>query len=116
MKQSWLRAQLGVARATLSKMLKALEKLGLVERNTDEFDRRTKKVTLTYEARSLVWRVLVALVRTRELAKVIDAALERTREPVDAATERRNVDSIATRLLARLARRWDSVHVAFDAC
>jgi DNA-binding MarR family transcriptional regulator len=116
MQQSWLRAQLGVARATLSKMLKALEKLGLVERKTDEFDRRTKKVTLTYEARSLVWRVLVALVRTRELAKVIDAALEHTREPVDAATERRNVDSIATRLLARLARRWDSVHVAFDAC
>jgi len=116
MQQSWLRAQLGVARATLSKMLKALEKAGLVERKEDEFDRRTKRVTLTYAARSLVWNVLVALVRTREIAKVIDAALERHPTKVEAAVERKNVESIAIRLLSRLARRWDSVHVAFDAC
>ena len=116
MQQSWLRGELGVARATLSKMLKALEKAGLVERKPDEFDRRTKRVTLTYAARSLVWNVLVALVRTREIAKVIDAALERHPTKVEAAVERKNVESIAIRLLSRLARRWDSVHVAFDAC
>ena len=116
MSQSFLRAQLGVARATISKMLKALEKLGLVERKTDEFDRRTKRVTLTFSARSLVWQVLVALVRPREIAKVIDAALERHVPKVEAAQERRNVESIAVRLLSRLARRWDGVHVAFDAC
>ena len=116
MSQSFLRARLGVARATLSKMLKALEKLGLVERKTDEFDRRTKRVTLTFAARSLVWNVLVALVRTREIGKVIDAALERHVTRVAAADERRKVESIAIRLLTRLARRWDTVHVAFDAC
>jgi len=97
-------------------MLKALEKLGLVERKTDEFDRRTKRVTLTFAARSLVWNVLVALVRTREIGKVIDAALERHVTRVEAADERRKVESIAIRLLSRLARRWDTVHVAFDAC
>jgi DNA-binding MarR family transcriptional regulator len=116
MPQSFLRAQLGVARATISKMLRALEKLGLVERKTDELDRRTKTVTLTYAARSLVWTVLVALVRTRAIAKVIDAALEDHVPEVDAAVERGSVASLAVRLLSRLARRWDSVHVAFDAC
>ena len=114
--QSWLRAQLGVARATVSKMLRALEKLGLVERKTDEWDRRTKIVTLTYAARSLVWRVLVALVRPREIANVIDAALEQHVPRVEASEERKKVESIAVRLLSRLARRGEGVHVAFDAC
>src|SRR5262249_335539 len=75
--QLWLREGLGIARSTMSRMLKALEKLGLVARETDPWDRRTKKVTLTFEARSLVWRVLVALVRTRVLADVIDRGLLR---------------------------------------
>ena len=116
MSQSVLRAQLGVARATLSTMLKALEKLGLVERKTHEFDRRTKRVTLTYAARSLMWNVLVALVRRRVLADVIDRALMQHLPPVDPAAERGAVDSIAIRVLCALARRGESVHVAFDAC
>jgi DNA-binding MarR family transcriptional regulator len=116
MSQSWLRAQLGVARATISRMLKALEKLGLVERKTDEWDRRTKRVTLTYAARSLVWNVIVALVRPRVLANVIDAGLERIRPPVSAEVERRAAQSLSLRVLWPLARRGDGVHLAFAAC
>ena len=116
MAQSWLRGELGVARATISKMLKALEKLGLVERKTDEWDRRTKRVTLTYAARSLVWRVLVALVRPRVLASVIDEGLEMVRPPVTAEAERRAVESLSVRLLWPLARRGDGVQLAFAAC
>ena len=113
MSQSFLRAQLGVARATVSKMLRALEKLGLVERKPDEWDRRTKRVTLTYAARSLVWNVLVALVRTRVLASVIDGGLEMHRPPVSAEAERRAVESLSFRILWPLVRRGESVHVAF---
>ena len=115
MPQSWLRAQLGVARATVSRMLKALERLGFVERKPDEYDRRTKKVTLTFEARSIVWNVLVALVRPRVLATVIDEGLERTRPPVSAEAERRAAESLSFRILCKLARRGDAVHIAFDA-
>ena len=115
MTQCGLRARLGVSRTTVSKMLKALEKLGLVHRKTDELDRRTKRVTLTFEARSLVWSVLDALVRPRILAKVIDAALEVHEPPVSAEAEREAVGSLGFRLLCSLARRWDDVHVAFEA-
>jgi len=113
--QSWLRAELGVARATISRMLKALEKLGLVERKIDPYDRRTKTVTLTYSARSLVWNVLVALVRPRVLGKVIDAGLEMHKPPVTAEAERRAVESLSFRVLWRLMRRGESAHLAFDA-
>ena len=115
MSQRWLRGQLGVARATISRMLKALEKLGLVERKIDEWDRRTKRVTLTYLARSLVWNVLVALVRPRVLAKVIDAGLELHRPPVSAAAERRAAESLSFRVLWPLVRRGDGVQLAFAA-
>ena len=116
MSQSWLRAQLGVARATVSRMLKALEKLGLVERKPDEWDRRTKRVTLTYEARSLVWNILEALVRPRVLAKLIDRGLETIRPPVSAEVERRAAQSLTFRILWPLMRRGDGTHLAFDAC
>jgi MarR family transcriptional regulator for hemolysin len=115
MAQSALRAELGVARATVSRMLKALEKLHLVERKTDELDRRTKTVTLTHAAQSLVWNVLVALVRPRVLASVIDKGLEMIQPPVTAEAERCAAASISFRALWPLARRGDSVHVAFDA-
>ena len=115
MAQSFLRAQLGVARATVSRMLIALERLGVVERKVDEYDRRTKKVTLTYTARSLVWNVLVALVRPRVLANVIDNGLEACRPPVSAEAERRAVESLSVRVLRPLARRGDGVHLAFEA-
>ena len=115
MRQSWLRGELGVARATLSRMLKALERLGLVERKTDDWDRRTKKVTLSFAARSLVWNVLVALVRPRVLANVIDAGLERHPPPVSADAERRAAESLSFRIMWPLVRRGDSVNLAFDA-
>ena len=112
--QSWLRAHLGVARATISKMLQAMEKLGFVEREIDEDDRRTKKVTLTYKARALVWRVLDELVRPRVLANVIDKGLEMI-APVSAEAERRALESLSRRVLWMLARKWDVVWLAFDA-
>ena len=115
MQQSWLRAQLGVARATVSRMLRALEKLGLVERKQDVWDRRTKKVTLTFKARSLVWNVLVALVRPRVLASVIDRGLEMHRPPVSAEDERRAAQSLSFRVLWPLARRGECVELAFAA-
>jgi DNA-binding MarR family transcriptional regulator len=115
MPQSWLRAELGVARATISRMLIALEKLGLVERQIDEDDRRTKRVTLTYAARSLVWRILVALVRPRVLGRRIDAGLENTMPPVSAEEERKAVASLSFRILWPLARRGDGVHLSFAA-
>ena len=115
MPQSWLRGHLGVARATLSRMLLALEKLGFVERKIEETDRRTKRVTLTHAARSLVWNVLVGLVRPRVLSSVIDEGLERHHPPVTAEAERRAAESISLRVLWPMVRRGDGVHLGFEA-
>jgi DNA-binding MarR family transcriptional regulator len=56
--QAWLSIELGVTRATVSRMLIALERLGLVKRTwrieSDYFGRRSKWVTLTDEGRRLV--------------------------------------------------------------
>ena len=56
--QAWLSIELGVTRATVSRMLIALERLGLVKRvwklEADYFCRRSKWVTLTDEGRRLV--------------------------------------------------------------
>jgi DNA-binding MarR family transcriptional regulator len=46
-RQSVLRRVLGVSRATVSKMLASLEELGLLTRETDREDRRTRRVRLT---------------------------------------------------------------------
>ena len=45
--QSGLRRMLGVSGATISRMLKALKQLGLVDTFVDEFDRRCKVLVLT---------------------------------------------------------------------
>jgi DNA-binding MarR family transcriptional regulator len=52
--QSALRRALGVCRATVSRMLASLEKLGLVRRRVYAFDRRQKVVELTNRGR---WRI-----------------------------------------------------------
>ena len=51
-KQSKIRAALGVARSTVSRMLKSLEELGIVRRTKSDGDRRTRRVELTPEGRS----------------------------------------------------------------
>ena len=52
--QMALRSALGVARATISEMLTALESLGLVARDNFLPDRRTRSVALTTKGRELV--------------------------------------------------------------
>src|SRR5580698_10099851 len=47
MRQSSLRGQLGVSRPTVSRMLASLERLGLIARKRDLFDRRQLVVALT---------------------------------------------------------------------
>jgi len=83
--QHWLRERLGVARSTLSRMLRSLERLGWVRRTRSEWDGRTRHVELTYAARSLVWRILTELVRSRVVADEVDGALAIEREVAETA-------------------------------
>src|SRR5258706_5204243 len=73
--QSELRSELGVARATISRMLISLEKLGWITREPNPFDRRTRDCLLTYEGRRIVAAVMSALIWPRVIAKIVDAAL-----------------------------------------
>ncbi|HEY2367584.1 MAG TPA: MarR family transcriptional regulator, partial [Polyangiaceae bacterium] len=63
--QSELRRALGVARATISVMVRALVKLGWITREVNPFDRRTLDCLLTYEGRRVVASVMSALIWPR---------------------------------------------------
>ena len=63
--QSELRRRLGVARATISRMLRSLERLGWITRERDPDDRRTRRCVLTYEGRRVVASVMSELVWPR---------------------------------------------------
>ena len=104
--QSELRRRLGVARATISRMLRSLEKLGWIERVVNPFDRRTRDCLLTYEGRRVVASVMSALVWPRVIAKVVDAALGG-----DAEKERGAVEWLARRLVVAFAIRRASAFV-----
>ena len=73
--QRYVRHHLGVARSTVCRMIRALEGLGLVERDGSRLaeDRRTLMCALTQRGRELVARVYGELVHTREIAHAIDA-------------------------------------------
>ena len=74
-RQKALRRALGVCRATISRMLTSLEKLGLVTRRIDISDRRQKVVTLTTLGR---WRIAFAhrhLTRSGWTQLAVDSAL-----------------------------------------
>lgn len=73
--QRELRRTLGVARATLSEMLGALEGLGLVKRWACWFDMRTRLVELTALGRSLVRRVREKWMDSGEVTLAVDACL-----------------------------------------
>ena len=73
--QSELRTELGVARATISRMVRALVKIGWIEREVNAFDRRTLDCLLTYEGRRVVASVMSALIWPKVIAKIVDAAL-----------------------------------------
>ncbi|MBL8609449.1 MAG: MarR family transcriptional regulator [Myxococcales bacterium] len=62
--QSLLMWQLGLAGATVSKMLKLLDAHGLVQRDVDPVDLRRRIVRLTDEARALLAKVRRVLLRT----------------------------------------------------
>ena len=104
--QSEIRLRLGVARATISRMLRSLERLGWIERVVNPFDRRTRDCLLTYEGRRVVASVLSALVWPRVIAKVVDVALGG-----DVAKERSAVELLARRLVIAFAIRRASACV-----
>ena len=99
--QSDLRRVLGVARATISRMVIALERLGWITREVNPDDRRTRDCLLTYEGRRVVASVMSALIWPREIAKIVDAALHTN----DVAQERKAVDWLARRLVVAFAMR-----------
>jgi DNA-binding MarR family transcriptional regulator len=105
--QSHLRGRLGVARATISRMLKSLEKLGWIERVVNPFDRRTRDCVLTYEGRRIVASVMSALIWPRVIARAIDDALHT--QDVDA--ERRAAEWLCRRLVYAFAMRWADGYV-----
>lgn len=71
--QRYVRHHLGVARSVVSRMLRALEELGLVERG-ERFahDRRTRVCRLTSRGRELVASVWRELVQSRVVADELD--------------------------------------------
>jgi DNA-binding MarR family transcriptional regulator len=96
--QSELRLRLGVARATISRMVRSLVKLGWIERERNAVDRRTFDCVLTYEGRRVVASVMSALVWPKVIKKIVDAALGG-----DAETERSAVELLARRLVIAFA-------------
>ena len=108
--QSELRARLGVARATISRMLRSLERLGWIERKPNAFDKRTRDCVLTYEGRRVVASVMSALIWPKVIAKIVDAAFRTT----DVQGERKAVEWLARRLVIAFALRRASAFVGFD--
>ena len=106
--QSELRSALGVARATISVMVRALVKLGWITREVNQFDRRTRDCVLTYEGRKIVASVMSALVWPKVIAKIVDVALGGKVEE-----ERKSVEWLARRLVLEFAPRWASSFLAF---
>ena len=104
--QSLLRRRLGVARATISRMLRSLEKLGWITREVNPWDRRTRDCLLTYEGRRIVASVMSALVWPKVIAKVVDAALGG-----DTVKEREAAGSLAWRLVIAFVMEHASAYV-----
>jgi DNA-binding MarR family transcriptional regulator len=79
MRQSDLRARLGVSRPTVSRMLASLEELQLVRRTPDVFDRRQIRVTLTQQGRTLIRRAVRHFLDSGWAQLALDSALDRHR-------------------------------------
>jgi DNA-binding MarR family transcriptional regulator len=76
--QSQLRKKLGVTRPTVSRMLRSLEELGLVDRQRSRLDRRQLDVRLTDEGRALIRRAHRALTKSGWPTLALDSALGAT--------------------------------------
>jgi DNA-binding MarR family transcriptional regulator len=73
--QSALRKSLGVSRATVSRMLGSLEKLGLVVRKAHAYDRRQRFVALTAEGRERITSAHGQFTRSEWAQLAVDSAL-----------------------------------------
>jgi DNA-binding MarR family transcriptional regulator len=97
--QSWVRKALGVARSTLSVMVRALEKLGLIKREPSLWDRRTRKCVLTLEGKQRVAAALSELVWSKVVARVVEQALTYAgQHPCDVAAERDTAEFLLLRI------------------
>jgi DNA-binding MarR family transcriptional regulator len=77
MRQSDLRALLGVSRPTVSRMLASLEEPGLIRRERDVFDRRQIRVTLTQRGRALIRKAVRHFMDSGWAELALDSALDR---------------------------------------
>ncbi len=100
--QDAIRHRLGVARSTVSRMVRALETLGWITRERARWDRRTLICRLTYEGRRVVASVMSALVWPRAIKRAIDEALC-AKEHVDPARERDAAEWLFRRLVYAFA-------------
>jgi DNA-binding MarR family transcriptional regulator len=75
MSQRDLQRALGVAAATVSRMLKSLEKLGFVERTVMEEDHRCRYVVLTKAGRRRVLEAARWLIHSGNIQLMVDSAL-----------------------------------------
>jgi DNA-binding MarR family transcriptional regulator len=101
--QDSLRHRLGVARSTVSRMLRALEALGFVTREVDDSDRRTRMCTLTFEGRRAAASVMSALVWPRVVAEAINTALRADPKVTDVEAERASAEWLFRRLVYAFA-------------
>jgi DNA-binding MarR family transcriptional regulator len=103
--QSWLRQALGVSRTTVSRMLQALEELGLVRRRASDWDRRTRWVELTDEGRARIQGAIRDLVRSGAIELVVrtGVALDRFHDDVVCARQREALLSLLHRWRVALA-------------
>ena len=108
--QSELRRRLGVARATISRMLRSLEKLGWITREPNPFDRRTRDCVLTYEGRRIVASVMSALIWPRVIKRIVDDSLKTTN--VD--EERKAAEWLFRRLVIAFALKRSSTIVGLS--
>jgi DNA-binding MarR family transcriptional regulator len=87
--QAWIRKAVGVARSTLSRMLRLLVKLGLITRARSKLDRRTLTCSLTEEGKQRVAGALHELVWSKLVSEVVERALSIAGEhPCDVDKER----------------------------
>jgi len=73
--QSEIRKALGVAAATVSRMVRALEELGFVERKRSAYERRQIEVSLTDEGRARVSAVQDEVIDAGYIELAADSAL-----------------------------------------
>ena len=79
MRQSDLRAKLGVSRPTVSRMLASLEELGLVRRTPHTGDRRQRIVALTHQGSTLIRKAVRDFTDSGWAALALDSALDEDR-------------------------------------